>query len=242
MKSSPFQLAFLAAALLPVSAFAVNGYVTDPSVRFVVENNFSECIHTSEWTPEMAIPECEPNMVKKPVVAAPVPVAAPVLVAAPAPVVAAPAPVVQAPKPVVAETKPAPAPEQMYKTVLTEKPVRLEGATFASGSAKLLSAADAKLAEVVEAANKYPDINLVVSGHTDDRGRPESNQHISNKRAEAVKIWLVKHGVAANRISTAGYGETQPMADNATEGGRAANRRVEVRYDIKEEKKVRVTQ
>ncbi len=168
--------------------------------------------------------------------AAPVPAPQPVAVKeAPKPEpVAAPAP---APAPVAA---PAPQPRESWKTILTEKPVRLEGANFATNSAKLLKTADVKLNEVVNAAKQYPEVKLEVSGHTDDRGKRELNQKLSEDRAAAVKAWLVKHGVAADRISTAGYADTQPIADNKTEAGRAANRRVEVRYAIKEEKKVRV--
>jgi OOP family OmpA-OmpF porin len=106
---------------------------------------------------------------------------------------------------------------------------RLEGANFATGSAELLSAADAKLGEVVTAAKQNPEMKFEVSGHTDNRGDKAANQKLSEERAAAVKTWLVKHGVAANRISTSGYGETQPIADNQTESGRSANRRVEVR-------------
>ena len=157
----------------------------------------------------------------------PEPVAAPAQAPAPAPV-AAPAP--------------APQPRESWKTILTEKPVRLEGANFATNSAKLLKTADVKLSEVVNAAKQYPEVKLEVSGHTDNRGKKALNQKLSENRAAAVKAWLVKHGVAANRISTAGYADTQPIADNKTKEGRAANRRVEVRYVIKEEKKVRVTE
>jgi OmpA-OmpF porin, OOP family len=146
-----------------------------------------------------------------------------------------------APAPVVVPA-PAPQPKESWKTILTEKPVRLEGANFATGSAKLLKTADVKLSEVVNAARQYPEVKLEVSGHTDNRGKKALNQKLSENRAAAVKAWLVKHGVAADRISTAGYADTQPIADNKTNAGRASNRRVEVRYVVKEEKKVRVTE
>lgn len=161
-----------------------------------------------------------------------------VAAAAPEPVAekAAPAPRL-APAPVAA-----PMPEERWKTILTEKPVRLEGANFASGSSKLLKTADAKLSEVVNAAREYPQVGLAVSGHTDSTGSKALNQKLSEHRAAAVKAWLVKHGVAADRISTAGYADTKPVADNKTKAGRAANRRVEVQYVIREEKKVRATE
>lgn len=177
-----------------------------------------------------------------PVVAAVAAVAAPVI--APAPVVkkeepkVAPAP---APAPVVAPA-PAPQPKESWKTVLTEKPVRLEGANFATNSAKLLKTADVKLNEVVAAAKKYPEVKLDVSGHTDSRGNKAANQKLSENRAVSVKNFLVKKGVAENRIVTSGHADTQPIGDNKTKAGQAANRRVEVRYVLKEETKVRVVE
>lgn len=175
--------------------------------------------------------------------AAPAPVPAPVPVVAPAPVaVIAPAPVpVVAPVP-VAVPAPAPQPKASWKTIVTEKPVRLEGASFASSSAKLLKTADVKLNEVVNAAKQHPEVKLEVSGHTDSSGKKAFNQKLSENRAAAVKAYLVQHGVAAERINTAGYADTQPIADNQTPAGRDANRRVEVRYVMKEEKKVRVAE
>ena len=121
-----------------------------------------------------------------------------------------------------------------------KKPVRIEGAKFDINSAKLKPTADAKLQQVVDFASKYPDADLEVSGHTSSPGSEASNQKLSERRAAAVKAYLVKKGIAANRIAAKGYGETMPVADNKTAEGRAANRRVEIRYTIREEKKVRV--
>lgn len=154
-----------------------------------------------------------------------------------APVAAAPAVVKEAPKP---EPKAAPAPKEAWKVIMEEKPVRIEGANFDINSAKLRPTADAKLQQVVDFAGKYPEANLEVTGHTSSPGSDAYNQKLSEKRAAAVKAYLVKKGVAADRISAKGYGETMPMADNKTKEGRATNRRVEVRYTIREEKKVRV--
>ena len=134
------------------------------------------------------------------------------------------------------ETKP----KESWKTILTEHPVRIEGANFPINSAKLLKKADLKLNEVVNAVKLHPDLKLDVIGHTDNRGKKASNQKLSENRAAAVKAWLVKHGVASDSITTVGYADTKPIADNKTLKGRAANRRVEVHYVIKEEKNVKV--
>lgn len=157
--------------------------------------------------------------------------------AAPVAVAAAPAVVKAEPKPVA---KAAPAPKEAWKIIKEEKPVRIEGASFDTNSAKLKPTADAKLQQVVDFAAKYPEANLEVTGHTDDRGNDSYNQKLSEKRAASVKAHLVKKGIAADRISAKGLGETMPVADNKTKAGRAANRRVEVQYTVREEKKVRV--
>lgn len=156
--------------------------------------------------------------------------------------VVAPAVVKEQPKaaPVAA---PAPAPvKETWKTLLEEKPVRIEGANFDTNSATLRSSSFEKLDEVVEFANKYKDAQLDVTGHTDSRGTKTYNQKLSERRAASVKSYLVKKGVAVSRITTKGYGFDQPVADNNTAEGRAQNRRVEIRSVLKEEKKVRVVE
>ncbi|MGA9700582.1 OmpA family protein [Pseudomonas sp.] len=74
---------------------------------------------------------------------------------------------------------------------------------------------------------QYPATNVEVAGHTDSVGPDAYNQKLSQRRADAVKQVLVKDGVAPSRITAVGYGESRPVADNATEAGRAVNRRVE---------------
>ncbi|MBT9302944.1 MULTISPECIES: OmpA family protein [Pseudomonas] len=74
---------------------------------------------------------------------------------------------------------------------------------------------------------QYPATNVEVAGHTDSVGPDAYNQKLSQRRADAVKQVLVKDGVAPSRVTSVGYGESRPVADNATEAGRAVNRRVE---------------
>jgi len=79
---------------------------------------------------------------------------------------------------------------------------------------------------------KYPGMKVDLSGHTDWIGTEGYNQALSERRADNVKQYLTKKGVAANRLTTHAYGETKPVASNDTEEGRARNRRVEIKTDV----------
>jgi len=70
-----------------------------------------------------------------------------------------------------------------------------------------------------------------VEGHTDSVTSDAYNQQLSERRADAVRTWLESHGVAAGRLTTVGYGESKPVADNGTVAGRQQNRRVEIVID-----------
>ena len=84
------------------------------------------------------------------------------------------------------------------------------------------------LAEVVKLLQENPPLRLAVEGHTDDAGTPAHNQQLSESRAQAVMRDLTSQGIAASRLLARGFGQTKPLADNATEAGRAKNRRVEL--------------
>jgi outer membrane protein OmpA-like peptidoglycan-associated protein len=72
-------------------------------------------------------------------------------------------------------------------------------------------------------------LTIEIAGHTDDVGEPEANQKLSEDRANSVKQYLEKKGIAPERLTAKGYGDTQPVADNATASGKQKNRRTEVR-------------
>lgn len=138
----------------------------------------------------------------------------------------------------------APSPETVpvtWKILLEDKPVHIEGINFIAGSGKLKSNSIKELDEVVTFAGKYPGAILELIGYSDSTGSAKTNQKLSLARAESVKKYLVKKGVAAGRISTRGEGPANPVADNKTKEGRAKNRRVEIHSVIKEEKKIRVS-
>jgi large repetitive protein len=91
------------------------------------------------------------------------------------------------------------------------------------------------LDNVAQVISAHPEVKLVqIEGHTDDRGDDTYNMNLSQRRAEAVKKYLVKKGVAAERLTPMGFGETVPIDDNKTDAGRAKNRRVEFKIgDVK---------
>ncbi|MEI9917812.1 MAG: OmpA family protein [Bacteroidota bacterium] len=112
------------------------------------------------------------------------------------------------------------------------------GLLFESDKSDLETTTKANLDQLAQTLKKYDDTNILVEGHTDNTGDDSYNMKLSDKRAESVEDYLVTDGVAKGRITTKGYGENQPVADNDTASGRQANRRVEVAiYANKEMKK-----
>jgi outer membrane protein OmpA-like peptidoglycan-associated protein len=105
--------------------------------------------------------------------------------------------------------------------------VNLESVLFDRGTAEMLSGSTETLDEVVKFLSDNPAIEIEVSGHTDNRGRADLNQILSQERAEAVKRYMVEQGINSARIQEKGYGGTRPIASNAIEEERRKNRRVE---------------
>lgn len=109
----------------------------------------------------------------------------------------------------------------------------LNGIEFETGSAKIKKSSNKILDDVVKIMKENPSYKLSINGHTDNVGKAEKNQKLSEDRAAAVKAYLEGKGVEAARLSSAGFGQDQPVADNKTKAGRAKNRRVEfkVRFE-----------
>jgi outer membrane protein OmpA-like peptidoglycan-associated protein len=104
--------------------------------------------------------------------------------------------------------------------------ITLEGVTFAHNSAELTSSSNAVLDQLADGLKKHPRLRVEIQGHTDSTGAAAYNMKLSQKRADAVRSYLVNAGVDPTQLVARGYGATQPFTSNATAEGRAKNRRV----------------
>ncbi|MFO0584950.1 MAG: OmpA family protein [Anaeromyxobacter sp.] len=147
----------------------------------------------------------------------------------PPPPRAAPAPSqVPAPAPVPPPPAPRPAPKAGAR-LETGRIALEEKIQFEPKSARISEKSFGLLDQVVTILEENPTIDIVIEGHTDSQGAPGKNRLLSANRADAVKRYLVRRGIAAKRIDTRGYGESRPIASNDYESGREQNRRVEIR-------------
>lgn len=107
--------------------------------------------------------------------------------------------------------------------------LNLQGINFASGKADIPAYAYPTLDRVAKVLGEYPDAKIRVEGHTDSLGSASYNQSLSESRARAVMLYLIKtHGISPDKINAIGYGESKPIDSNGTPEGRARNRRVEI--------------
>jgi OOP family OmpA-OmpF porin len=106
--------------------------------------------------------------------------------------------------------------------------VALYGVLFDANKSTLQPLSEAVLQQVAAMLTLNKGLKLEVQGHTDNLGSEARNQTLSDARAKAVVAWLTQHGIAADRLTSAGYGKTKPVADNRQGEGRAKNRRVEI--------------
>jgi len=108
----------------------------------------------------------------------------------------------------------------------------LKNVLFESGKTMISKSTNAILDEVVKTMKANSSYNLEIDGHADNVGAATTNLELSKKRADAVKTYLTKKKVAASRLTTKGFGETLPVADNSTEAGKTKNRRVEFKVNF----------
>ena len=106
---------------------------------------------------------------------------------------------------------------------------------FAINSSELKQSYKDDLAAAATVFNKYADTNLMIAGHTDDTGNDAINQPLSEQRAQSVKSYLATQNVASSRMTTVGYGSSQPAYPNDTPENQAKNRRVEIGVSANDE-------
>jgi len=211
MRTTPLLFSTLAAVLMSagvVTAYAAEGDFYDPS------NAASPTGKTIGHELYRTIGCPGRDLLGKP---CPVPAPPAQIAAAPEPVAVAPA----APAPAYVAPAPTPAPAPPQKLVL-------EGVNFDFDKATLRQEDIAIIDRDITSLDEWGNVNIEVAGHTDSRGSDAYNMNLSQQRAEAVRNYLVSKGIAADRLSARGYGESQPVADNATDEGRFKNRRVEL--------------
>lgn len=188
MKTSQIILGTLAMAFLSLAGVASahpvakEGYLLDTRGN-VVKNNYNQCWRTGYWTPAMAIEECDPDLVKK-----------------------------EAPK--MAEAKPPVTPPVAGPEKAAFVAVTLQAETLFDFDKSVIRADGKKILddEVVGKMRQYPQVEVVLlTGHADRIGTDEYNQKLSQRRADAVKAYLVGQGVEDKRIETAAKGESEPV-------------------------------
>ncbi|HEY8122848.1 MAG TPA: OmpA family protein [Myxococcota bacterium] len=136
-----------------------------------------------------------------------------------------------APPPPPPPPAPAPAPVEEPAPAPQAQRIVLRGVQFDLDKADIRPDAGVILDEAANQLSQVPTTRVRVEGHTDSTGADTYNQSLSERRAGSVRDYLVSKGVSDGRLSTAGFGESQPVADNATAEGRALNRRVELKVE-----------
>jgi OOP family OmpA-OmpF porin len=119
--------------------------------------------------------------------------------------------------------------ENLEKQLEEKGKIELYGIYFDTDKAILKPESEATLQKVLALINKNPGQKLEIGGHTDSQGDDAYNLELSDKRAQAVLKWLKDNNANTSNVSSKGYGETEPVADNSMETGRALNRRVEIK-------------
>ena len=213
-------LALALAATMPLPAKEIQNWLSSDGTPW--RNASGECWRSGFWTPETAAPGCD-GALPPPPAAAPAPAPEPKATPQPAaPQAAAPAPT---PAPVAKAAPAQPAPMPPPAPIKAAEQARV---LFAFDRAVLTPDARAALDQLVQQAQAM-DLEVVIAvGHADATGSSAYNQRLSERRAGAVKAYLVQRGIDADRIYTEGRGEAQPAASNQTRAGRAQNRRVQI--------------
>ncbi|MEN9597892.1 MAG: hypothetical protein RL596_203 [Bacteroidota bacterium] len=123
---------------------------------------------------------------------------------------------------------------QVHKKNIQLQPIELNAnyvfnnIQFNTNAYELPTGANIELDKLVQVLQENPSLQIEISGHTDNIGKPEDNIKLSTERAKSITHYIINKGIAANRVQYKGYGSAKPLADNKTETGRAINRRTTV--------------
>ncbi|MBS0491363.1 OmpA family protein [Phenylobacterium sp.] len=117
---------------------------------------------------------------------------------------------------------------KLYAGLTADGRIAVYGVNFETAKAVVSADSEPVLTQVRDMLTAHPELKLKIEGHTDNVGASAANLTLSQQRAAAVKAWLVKAGISQDRLTTAGHGDSQPVAANDTEDGRSKNRRVEL--------------
>ena len=200
----------------PLAVQAKDNWAAQPGT--VWRSADQQCWRDAAWTPQTAAADCGGAAAKssgRP----PIPVPPPKVEPAPAPVVA---PAVPVAAPAAPKVAPPPAPAPTQRTLAADALFDVDKAEIKPAGMEKID----KLAAELRGASKIESILIV--GHTDSKGSEAYNQRLSERRAQAVRQALEARGVPAGVLRSEGRGEAQPVADNRTKAGRAANRRVDI--------------
>ena len=121
-----------------------------------------------------------------------------------------------------------PKPEQSQKKDDFPSQQILEGLDFEKGKADIVFESYRLLDRLAKSLREYPNIEIEIRGYTDGMGKPTTNIQLSQRRAEAVRRYLINQGIEPSRVRAMGFGPSNPIGDNRTADGRAMNRRIEV--------------
>lgn len=227
MKINSASILFSISLLSTTQLLAHSGGIVQSGSGSDISSGLGGCVYFGEHTSGICNPELEKEVTAAAAMKKAEPEPAPMVESELAPMVE-PEPIPMAEPESIPMAEPQPAPVAKAEPVV-KKVINLSGVTFKTNSNELKSTSFLQLGESVSELKDNPDVNVIVAGHTDSAGDDLYNQNLSEKRAQAVREYMIGKGIDGSRLTASGFGESEPVASNETKAGRASNRRVELR-------------